>query len=87
MLGTLLKLFAYTQAPKTVFALRHPEPVLRFLKLPYDAKHAYAPRIAVVATAAVVAPLAYTLGRKAGARKAVAPPVAGKPEVEIVRVT
>jgi hypothetical protein len=66
MLGTLLKLFAYSQAPRTTFALRHPVVSAQLVKTPFDFRTAYAPRIGVVATALLVAPLAYRLGKRAG---------------------
>lgn len=66
MLGSLLKLFAYSQAPRTTFALRHPVTSAQLLKTPFDLKHAYAPRLTAAATALLVAPLAYRLGKRAG---------------------
>lgn len=66
MLGTLFKLYGYTKHPKLSFALRHPMPAAQILKTPYDLRTAYAPRIAVAATALLVAPLAYRLGKRAG---------------------
>jgi hypothetical protein len=66
MIRTLLKLFAYTQAPKTTFSLLHPIKAAQVVKTPFDLRTAYAPRLTAVATALVVAPLAYRLGKRAG---------------------
>lgn len=66
MLGTLLKLLAYSQAPRTTFAVRHPVVAAQLVKTPFDLRTAYAPRLSVVATALLVAPLAYRLGKRAG---------------------
>lgn len=66
MVRTLLKLFAYAQAPKTTFSLLHPVRAAQVAKTPFDLKTAYAPRLTAIATALVVAPLAYRLGKRAG---------------------
>lgn len=66
MLGKLLKTYAYTQKPKTTLALLHPIRLAQLLKVPFDLKTAYAPRMTALATALVVAPLAYRLGKRAG---------------------
>lgn len=66
MIGTLLKLFAYSQAPKATFTLRHPVVRAQLAKTPFDLRTAYAPRIAVVATALIVGPLAYRVGKRIG---------------------
>lgn len=66
MIGTILKLFAYSQAPKTTFSFLHPVTVAQVVKTPFDLKTAYAPRLSAIATALVVAPLAYRLGRRVG---------------------
>jgi hypothetical protein len=66
MLGKLLKTYAYTQKPKTTFALLHPVRLAQLVKVPFDLKTAYAPRMTALATALLVAPLAYRLGKRAG---------------------
>lgn len=66
MIGTLLKLLAYSQAPKTTFSLRHPVTAVQVVKTPFDLRTAYAPRLTALATALVVGPLAYRIGRRAG---------------------
>lgn len=73
MIGTLFKLFAYTQAPKRTFAFLHPKKAAKTAVLPWDIEHGYGPRLAVLATAVLVAPLAYRLGRRAGERTLWAP--------------
>ena len=84
MVRKLLKLFAYTQAPKTTFSLLHPVRAAQVAKTPFDLKTAYAPRLTAIVTALVVAPLAYRLGKRAGEgtlrtpRPSVVPP--GEPE-------
>lgn len=66
MLTTLLKLAAYTRAPRATFAVLHPIRTAQLAKVPFDLKTAYAPRITAVAAAILVAPLAYRLGKRAG---------------------
>ena len=70
MIGTLLKAFAYSQAPKTTFVFRHPVGAAQWTKVPFDLRTAYAPKLVAVATALIVAPLAYRLGKRAGAGEA-----------------
>ena len=66
MIGTILKLLAYTQAPKRTFLMLHPVKTAQVAKTPFDFRTAYAPRLAAIATALVVGPLAYRLGKRAG---------------------
>lgn len=66
MLGTLLKLFAYSQAPRTTFAVRNPVKAAQWVKTPFDLKTAYAPRLTALAAVLLVAPMAYRLGKRAG---------------------
>lgn len=66
MIRTLLALLAYSQAPKTTFSLLHPVKAAQLVKTPFDLKTAYAPRLTALATALIVGPLAYRLGRRAG---------------------
>lgn len=66
MIGTLLKLFAYTQAPKRTFAVLHPKKTAKTIALPWEMANAYGPRLAALATAALVGPLAYRVGRRLG---------------------
>lgn len=66
MIRTFLTLFAYFQAPKTTFSLLHPVKAAQLVKTPFDLKTAYAPRLTAVATALLVGPLAYRVGKRAG---------------------
>ena len=66
MIRALLKLFAYTQAPKSTFSVLHPVRAAQVAKTPFDLRTAYAPRLVAVATALLVGPLAYRLGKRAG---------------------
>lgn len=68
MIGTLLKALAYTKAPRTTFAVRHPVRTVQVAKVPFDLKTAYAPRLTALATALLLVPLAYRLGKRAGER-------------------
>lgn len=73
MIATLFKMFAYTQAPKRTFAFLHPKKAAKTAVVPWDIEHGYGPRLAVLATAVLVAPLAYRLGRRAGERTLLTP--------------
>ncbi len=64
MLGTLLKAYAYLRAPRATAATLHPVKTAQWLKVPFDLKTAYAPRLTALATAVVVGPLAFRLGRR-----------------------
>lgn len=65
MIRTLIKLLAYTQAPLPTFSLLHPVKAAQVVKTPFDFRTAYAPRIAALATALVVAPIAFRMGKRA----------------------
>jgi hypothetical protein len=64
MIGKLLKIYAYTKKPKTTFVVLNPVTTAQLLKVPFDLKTAYAPRLTALATALLVAPLAYRLGKR-----------------------
>ncbi len=68
MIGTLLKLVAYTQAPEITLQLRERfrqrDRLAKSRRIPLDLRQAWAPRLAVVVTAAIVGPVAYRLGRR-----------------------
>jgi hypothetical protein len=66
MVGTALKLVAYTKAPRTTFTVRHPVKAVRLKKMQWDMKHAYAPRLAAVGAALLVLPLGLWLGGRNG---------------------
>jgi hypothetical protein len=63
MLGSLLKAISYGQAPKTTFAMLHPEAAFQLVKMRYDLRHAYAPRVSALVTLLVALPLGIALGR------------------------
>lgn len=71
MIGSILKVLAYRQAPKTTFAMLHPDAAFQMAKMRYDFHHAYAPRVAAIVAAAVALPLGIILGRaiERGARR------------------
>lgn len=71
MIGSILKVLAYRQAPRTTFAMLHPDAAFQMAKMQYDFHHAYAPRVAAIAVAAVALPLGILLGRalERGARR------------------
>lgn len=79
MIGSLLKLFAYSQKPKSTFAALHPVRAAQVVKTPFDLRTAYAPRITAMATALIVAPLAYRLGKRVGQRAPRAQPARPAP--------
>lgn len=63
MLGSLLKAISYGQAPKTTFAMLHPEAAFQLVKMRYDLRHAYAPRVSALVALLVALPLGIALGR------------------------
>lgn len=64
MLGKLLKAYAYLRAPVVTAATLHPIRTAQWVKVPFDLKTAYAPRLTALAAAAVVGPLAFRLGKR-----------------------
>lgn len=63
MLGSILKGAAYTKAPRATFTVLHPRQAFEIAKLPYDLRHAYAPRLVALATLALALPAGVLLGR------------------------
>ena len=63
MVGKLLKVYAYSKAPRATFAAAHPVKRMRLAKMRWDMKHAWAPRVAAIGAAAVILPLGIALGR------------------------
>jgi hypothetical protein len=68
MIRELLKVFAYSRAPRAAFALSHPVKTARLAKMRFDLKHAYAPRVTALGVAALALPLGFLLGRVNGRR-------------------
>ena len=63
MLGKILKIVAYSKAPKLAFTVLHPKTTARLAKTRWDLKHAWAPRLTGVAAAAMALPLGFMLAR------------------------
>jgi hypothetical protein len=64
MVGSLLKMVAYSKAPRTTFALRHPVQALQWKKMGFDMRHAYAPRVSAIGALALALPAGYLIGRR-----------------------
>ena len=65
MLGKLLKVITYKRAPAATFTVLHPIETAQWMKVPWDLRYAYAPRITALLSALLVAPLAFRLGKRA----------------------
>jgi len=63
MIRTMAKVFAYSKAPRTTFALSHPRESVRLAKARWDLRHAYAPRLAAVSAAILALPIGIMIGR------------------------
>lgn len=63
MIGTIARSYAYTRAPRTMFALRHPRAAAKLRFIPWDLRHGYGPRIAAVGAAMLALPVGYAIGR------------------------
>lgn len=70
MIGTLLKVFAYSKAPRTTFTMLHPTKAVLFRKFQWDMRHAYAPRVTALGVAALALPVGLWLGRRSRFRDA-----------------
>jgi hypothetical protein len=66
MIGTAVKTYAYSKAPRATFAVLHPKKAVKLRKLRWDMRHAYAPRVTALGALAIALPLGYALGRLAG---------------------
>jgi hypothetical protein len=64
MIGSIARMYAYSKAPRTTFALRHPWTAFRLGKAKWDLKHAVAPRIAAIGAVAVALPIGLWLGSR-----------------------
>lgn len=65
MIRSILKMAAYSKAPKTTFAVMHPRSAVRMKKFGWDMRHAVAPRVTALGAAAVALPIGLWLGRRA----------------------
>ena len=64
MIRSIVKMYAYSKAPKAMFAIRHPRTALKLRKTQWDLRNAYAPRLAAIGAAAVALPLGLWLGSR-----------------------
>lgn len=63
MIRAMAKMFAYSRAPRTTFALMHPRQSARLAKTRWDLRHAYAPRLTALGAAALALPVGILIGR------------------------
>jgi hypothetical protein len=64
MLKNLIKLFAYSNFPKTTFAVRHPGDATRMVKMRRNIKHTMrSQRTAGIGAALIAIPVGYVIGR------------------------
>lgn len=63
MVGTIARMFLYSKAPKTAFAVLHPRQTARVAALRWMFRHSKAPRLAALGAAAVALPLGFAAGR------------------------
>lgn len=63
MIRDMAKVFAYSRAPRTTFAVMHPKQTARLAKTRWDLRHAFAPRLTAVAAAALALPVGFMIGR------------------------
>ena len=70
MVGKMIKILAYKNAPRTTFAVLHPRTSARLAHTKYDMKHSYAPRITAVGAALLAMPIGFLIGKAVTYRKA-----------------
>jgi hypothetical protein len=63
MVGSLIKMFAYSRAPRATFALAHPKDTLRLMRFRRELRGSPVPRAAALGAAALALPLGMMLGR------------------------
>lgn len=68
MIRSILKMAAYSKAPKTTFTVMHPGKALKMKKFGWDMKHAYAPRVTALGAAALALPIGLWLGTRRNGR-------------------
>lgn len=72
MIGSMVKLAAYSRAPRATFAIAHPRKALRLRKLQHDLRHSKAARVAAAGAAigaiALALPAGMALGRRGRSR-------------------
>lgn len=63
MIGSLVKMVAYSKAPRATFAVAHPKKAIKLMKFRKDYLRSPATRVAALGAAAVALPLGLALGR------------------------
>ena len=63
MVGTIARMFLYSKAPKTAFAVLHPRQTAKVAAMRWVFRHSRAPRMAALGAAAVALPLGFAVGR------------------------
>ena len=63
MIRDMARMFAYSRAPRTTFAVMHPRKSARLARTRWDLRHAYAPRLTAVAAAVLALPVGFMIGR------------------------
>jgi hypothetical protein len=63
MIGKLLKMYAYTKAPKATFAVLHPRTTAQVARMRRDLKHSWALRASALGAALIALPVGYLVGR------------------------
>jgi hypothetical protein len=64
MLRNLMKLFAYSNFPKTTFAMSHPGDAARIMKMRRNVRHTlHSKRTAGIGAALIAIPVGYVIGR------------------------
>jgi hypothetical protein len=63
MIGTMAKILAYKNAPRTTFAVLHPRTSAQLAHTKYDLKHGYAPRLTAVGAALLAMPVGFLIGK------------------------
>jgi hypothetical protein len=66
MFDQMAKLVAYGKAPATTFQVLHPVEAMRLRLLPFEVRHGYGVRLALIAGALVAFPLGMVVGLRRG---------------------
>ncbi|CAN5629665.1 hypothetical protein BH23GEM9_BH23GEM9_05360 [soil metagenome] len=66
MIGSLLKMVAYSKAPRATFALAHPGKAMKLLRFRRELVNSPVPRAAALGAAVLALPLGMALGRLTG---------------------
>jgi hypothetical protein len=82
MLGTILKMVAYSKAPKATFAVLHPRAAAQLGHARWDIKHGWAPRASAIGAALIALPIGYMLAKLTQPRPRVRPALAEPPMLD-----